>query len=152
MEIKVIRNTFTEKSTIGELYIDGKFYCYTLEDRVRGPKEPKVYGETAIPAGTYGVIVNHSVRFNQRMMLYLNVPGFDGVRLHAGNSDRDSTGCTLVGLTKSKDFIGESRAAYAKVFPLVRDAYDANHKVTITFIDQRLSVAPAPAKAVVKKK
>lgn len=152
MEIKVIRNTFTDKSTIGELTIDGKFYCYTLEDKVRAKGEAKVYGETAIPAGTYQVIVNQSTRFKQRMPLYLAVPGFEGVRLHSGNTDADTHGCTLVGLTKSKDFVGQSRDAFAIVFPLIRDAYDANRKVSITFIDQRPVVAPAPAKAVVKKK
>ena len=137
MQILVNRTTYTEKSTISDLSIDGKFYCYVLEDKVRGAQEPKIYGKTAIPAGTYQVIVNMSNRFGVLMPLYLDVQGFSGVRLHYGNSDVDTDGCSLVGMTKSHDFIGESRKAYALVFPVIKKAYDAKQKITITFRDNQ---------------
>ncbi len=78
----LIRTDLLDTCTIGELYHNDKFICYTLEDKVR---PIKIYGETAIPYGTYKVIVNHSQRFNQLMPLLLNVPNFEGIRVHMGN-------------------------------------------------------------------
>jgi len=74
MKLEVKRKIFTDKSTIGELYIDGVFECYTLEDTVR--QGPKVFGKTAIPTGTYKVIVNMSNRFKRLLPLLVNVPEF----------------------------------------------------------------------------
>lgn len=121
MNIQVIRKTFTDRSTIGEMFIDGAFFCYTLEDVVRDKNndgdlqdkgEQKVYGKTAIPKGKYEVIINYSERFKKQMPLLLNVKGFDGIRIHTGNSDSDTHGCLLLGKSKSKDFIGLSNLAY----------------------------------------
>lgn len=112
MEIKVIRKEFTENSTIGEMSIDGEFFCYTLEDRIR---EVKVYGETAIPYGRYKVNITMSNRFKRMMPLLIDVPGFEGVRIHNGNTDKDTHGCILVGMSKSKDFIGMSKIAFQKL-------------------------------------
>lgn len=109
MELKVTRKEFSKKSTIGELSIDGEFFCYTLEDVLR---DVKIYGETCIPYGRYKVIINKSARFGIMMPLLIDVPGFEGVRIHAGNTDADTHGCILVGVTKSKDFIGSSRVAF----------------------------------------
>lgn len=83
MKIEVIRHTFTGRSTIGSLYIDKKFECYTLEDVVR--TGPKVHGQTAIPEGTYEVQITFSPRFKRDLPLLLNVPNFEGVRIHTGN-------------------------------------------------------------------
>ena len=113
MNIKVKRLHRTENSTIGELFIDGKFECYTLEDKER---EVKIKCETAIPKGTYKVIINYSNRLKKQMPLLLNVPGFEGVRIHAGNSNHDTEGCLLVGQARTTDYITKSRKAFEKLF------------------------------------
>lgn len=129
MELKVIRKTFTDISTIGELSVNGKFFCYTLEDKVRDSNndgdlldkgEEKVYGKTAIPKGKYEVIINYSERFKQQMPLLLNVPGFEGIRIHIGNKSEDTHGCLLLGTQKSKDFISNSKTAYTQFISKLR--------------------------------
>lgn len=110
MNIEIIRKEFTKYSTIGELFIDDEFFCYTLEDVVR---EVKVPCETAIPYGHYEIITNYSIRFKRVMPLILNVPGFSGVRIHSGNTNKDTEGCPLVGFTKDIDFVGQSKKAFA---------------------------------------
>ena len=121
MQITVKRLHKTNTSTIGELLIDGLFECYTLEDIER---PVKIKAETAIPKGTYKVIINQSNRFKRLMPLLLNVPNFEGVRIHAGNTNHDTEGCILVGRTRSKDFIGQSRKAYEKLFKKMQAAKD----------------------------
>lgn len=96
MRLRVIRIVFNEHSTLGRLYLNNEYYCYTLEDRVR-PAGVKVFGKTAIPAGTYTVIVNYSPKFKKLMPLLLKVPGFDGIRIHSGTLATHSHGCVLVG-------------------------------------------------------
>lgn len=118
MEIKVTRKEFTKNSTIGEMSIDGEFFCHTLEDEVR---DIKVFGETAIPYGRYKVIINMSNRFKREMPLLIDVPLFEGIRIHNGNTDADTHGCILVGLTKSKDFIGMSKVAFQKLMERLKD-------------------------------
>jgi len=127
MQITIKRLHKTDKSTIGELLIDGVFECYTLEDVER---PVKIKAETAIPKGTYKVIVNMSNRFKRLMPLLLNVPNFEGVRMHAGNTNHDTEGCILVGRTRSKDFIGQSRKAYEKLFKKMQAAKD----ITLTIL------------------
>ncbi len=112
MRINVIRKDFTDKSTIGEMFINDKFFCYTLEDVVRGENEPKVFGKTAIPKGKYKMIVNMSNRFKVLMPLLIDVPNFQGIRIHSGNTSAHTEGCILVGMNKSKDFVGMSRIAF----------------------------------------
>ena len=125
MEIKIKRLHRTENSTIGELSIDGVFECFTLEDKER---EVKIKSETAIAKGTYKVIINQSNRFKRLLPLLLNVPNFEGVRIHSGNSNHDTEGCILVGLTRSQDFIGQSRKAFDKLFKKMQKA----ENITIT--------------------
>lgn len=121
MKITVKRLHKTSNSTIGELFIDGKFECYTLEDVER---EIKIKSETAIAKGTYKVIINQSNRFKRLLPLLLNVPNFEGVRLHSGNSNHDTEGCILVGTTRSLDYIGNSRVAFNKLFKKMQSAKD----------------------------
>lgn len=111
-EFKLKRTTYSDKSTIGELYLDGKRICWTLEDKTRGLNEAKVYGKTAIPAGRYKLIIDDSVAFKKKMPHILNVPGFQGVRIHQGNTELDSLGCVLVGYSKGTDKIWESKPAF----------------------------------------
>lgn len=119
MNIKIKRTTFTDVSTIGELYVDGAFECYTLEDKVR---TVKVYAKTAIPAGTYKVILNMSNRFKKILPLLISVPGFEGIRIHPGNTAADTEGCLLVGTTKASDFVGNSKIAFNKLMAKMEKA------------------------------
>jgi len=121
MQITVKRLHKTDTSTIGELLIDGIFECYTLEDIER---PIKIKAETAIPKGTYKVIINQSNRFKRLMPLLLNVPNFEGVRIHAGNTNHDTEGCILVGQSRNKNYIGQSRKAYEKLFKKMQAAKD----------------------------
>ena len=129
MNLKLIRKWFTDTSTCGMLYVDDKFQCYTLEDVVR--TGPKIRGETAIPYGTYDILITFSNRFQRDMPLLVNVPGFEGVRIHSGNTDKDTEGCLLLGMTHSENFIGSSRQAFENLFPLIDDAYSAGKKITL---------------------
>lgn len=95
MKIEVKRDVRNEKFTLGKMYIDGEFFCYTLEDPVR-PAGVKVYGDTAIPALSYEVVMSFSEKFRKPLPLLLDVPGFSGVRIHGGNSVKDTLGCVLV--------------------------------------------------------
>lgn len=103
IELKLERFFFAETYTVGRLSIDGKYFCDTLEDRYRDlTKEKKVYGETAIPEGTYEVRVTWSPRFKRNLPLLLGVPHFEGIRIHRGNYAKDTHGCILVGENKIK--------------------------------------------------
>jgi hypothetical protein len=113
MKLTIKRLHRTENSTIGELYVDGKFECYTLEDKER---DVKIKSETAISKGTYIVGITLSNRFKRLLPILLNVPNFEGVRIHSGNSNHDTEGCILVGTTRSEDYIGNSRLAFSKLF------------------------------------
>jgi hypothetical protein len=119
MLMQLNRESFTDKSTIGELAVDGKFECYTLEDVVR---EEKIKGETAIPAGTYEIAITYSNKFKKYLPLLMNVPNFEGVRIHPGNRPEDTEGCILVGQTKDDDFVGHSVAAFDNLFPKIKAA------------------------------
>jgi len=121
MELKILRKEFTSQSTIGDFLIDGEFYFYVLEDMIREPGV-KVPGKTAIPEGRYKVIIDQSTRFKRAMPHVLNVPGFEGIRIHAGNTDKDTEGCPLLGYTKSKDFVGNSRLAFNRFFDILYEA------------------------------
>lgn len=122
MELKLIRETFTDKSTIGSLYVNGIFFCYTLEDKDRklesgGVKE---YAKTAIPRGKYKVINSFSNRFKKYMPELVNVPQFAGIRIHAGNTADHSEGCILVGSTKAVDFIGNSKLTFDNLMKVIQ--------------------------------
>ena len=117
MKLELLRKEFTEMSTIGDLLIDGEFFCYTLEDAVR---DGKIYGKTAIPYGEYDVEITFSPRFQKYLPLIKDVPNYSGVRIHTGNTAQDTEGCILLGFTKSKDFIGNSRSAFNQFMPKLR--------------------------------
>ena len=128
MELKLVRKTFTDNSTIGDLYVDDKFQCYTLEDKVRTIKK---FGETAIPVGKYKVIINQSTRFKRLMPLILDVKGFTGIRIHSGNTDKDTEGCILVGTEYHSDFIGNSRHAFSVLFDKLQIAFDSHQDISL---------------------
>lgn len=113
MKLTLKRNPSSEKSTQGELFYNGIHQCWTLEDVVR---DKKIYAQTAIPAGTYEVVISYSNRFKRLLPLLLNVPNFTGVRIHSGNTAQDTEGCILVGNKKGADSVLESRAAFNALF------------------------------------
>ena len=128
MDLKLIRKEFYEHSTIGELYINGVHECYVLEDRIR---DEKIHGETAIPYGRYEVVVTYSPRFGRYLPLLLNVPGFSGIRIHKGNTHRDTGGCLIVGQVKSGGQVLNSGKAFDRFYPKLVFALQNNGKVFI---------------------
>lgn len=131
MNITLNRIAKKSKYTIGKLYIDGEYFCDTIEDTDRGLtqtmtdaqiKSKKVYGQTAIPTGTYRVIISYSNKFKRQMPLLLNVPGFLGIRIHSGNTEKDTEGCLIVGKNKVVGKVIESKDTYNKLFSMLCEA------------------------------
>lgn len=118
MQLTVNRFEFGTNYTIGKLFIDGVYECYTLEREVtQRDRKP------AIPEGSYKVIIDHSNRFGKDMPHVLDVPGYEGIRIHSGNTDADTEGCILVGITwAGTDFIGRSRDAFDSLFSKMKSA------------------------------
>jgi hypothetical protein len=129
MLLRVLRTDFTNQSSVGELHVDGQFYCYTLEDVDRGLTAAmpladilarKQFAQTAIPTGNYEVVLNWSNRFQQVMPLLLRVPGWEGVRIHSGNFAKQTEGCILLGKLKLPDMVGQSNATFAAFLSLLK--------------------------------
>lgn len=129
MILELKRLYFKETYTIGKLFVDGDFLCDTLEDKHR-PDGIKIYGETCIPEGTYRVILNYSNRFKKIMPLLLNVHSFEGIRIHSGNTDKDTSGCILVGENKEVGKLINSRIAFNNLMSLMEG--ETNIKIIIT--------------------
>lgn len=129
MILDLKRTDLTEQTTIGELFVDGAFECFVLEDRYRPPPEQKVPGKTAIPNGRYEVVVNMSPRFKRELPLLMAVPGFTGVRIHTGNDAGDTEGCLLPGRVKQKDRVLESTLAFDQLFAKIRGAIARGERV-----------------------
>lgn len=133
MELTLNRIFLGSSATIGELYVDREHIADTLEDRVR-PEGEKVYGKTAIPEGTYEVKLTYSPRFKKILPEILNVPNFSGIRIHTGNSSKDTEGCILVGTWdgEKEDWVGNSRIAFDELTSLLEEATNNKEKITIT--------------------
>lgn len=117
IQIKVVRDTFTDNCTLGKMYINGQYFCETLEDKDRGlnqslpleeNKRLKVKGQTCIPYGKYRGIVNVSPSKKRLLPRLLNVPAFDGILIHKGNTAKHSLGCILVGRKRSIESVIQS--------------------------------------------
>lgn len=132
MQLQLIRREFSEECTIGELFINGEFFCFTLEDRER-EGQPKVPGKTAIPWGIYRVIIDASRRFGRLMPRLVDVPGFEGVRIHVGNTDKDTEGCILLGrrVAPGSKAIEASRLAFDDFYARLAAALDDGETVMI---------------------
>lgn len=144
MELLLKRIYKGDKYTIGNLYINGTWFCDTIEDKVRSlskdcpytPKginckcKEKIYGETAIPAGTYKVILSYSNRFKRILPELLNVPHFLGIRIHKGNTEQDSAGCIILGENKVKGKVINSTPYEIKLVKLLEN----QENITITII------------------
>lgn len=121
MKLKLERRALRETYTIGRISVDGVKFCDTLEDKVR-PDGVKVWGETAIPDGVYKVIITESARFKRRLPLLVDVPMFEGIRIHPGNTAVDTHGCILVGVNSEKGKVTQSKATFNKLFALMEKA------------------------------
>lgn len=128
-----------ETYTVGKVIIDGKRFCESMEDKDRGLtqdmseeeiKRVKVYGETAIPAGVYTVKMTYSPKYKRMMPEVLNVPGYSGIRIHSGNTAKDSLGCILLGRNTKVGMVTESRKT-CKEFERLLEAAGGECKLTI---------------------
>lgn len=119
-KLLVKREFFADTYTIGKLYVDGVYFCDTLEDTVR-PDGIKIPGQTAIPYGTYKVIVNFSPKFQRFLPRLINVPDFEGILIHRGNSSNDTSGCILVGENKTKGMVLNSTPYEKKLVEILKD-------------------------------
>lgn len=139
MKLTLKRIALKPSYTIGHLYIDGKYFCDTIEDKVRDlKKEPKVKGQTAIPYGTYEVITNVvSPRFKDRSWAkpyggkvprLVNVPGFEGVLIHPGTDQNSTSGCLIIGQNKIKGKVINSQKTFYALMSKLKD----QKNITIT--------------------
>ena len=141
MEVLIDRAWKKDGYTISRLYVNGELFgCNTLEDTDRGLsqdmqleeiKKKKVYGNTAIPRGSYECVYTYSNRFKKMLPLLLNVKGFEGIRIHSGNSAKDTEGCILVGKNNKKGWVSDSRFWTNKLIQAMKTAWDKKEKVTI---------------------
>lgn len=125
MNLELKRLYFKDTYTIGKLYLNGVYQCDTLEDV---PREIKIQDISCIPTGTYKVIITMSNRFKKMMPLLLDVPYFEGIRIHSGNTSVDTSGCILVGLNKIKGMVVNSRLMFDNLMGKIEHEKD----ITIT--------------------
>lgn len=154
MRLVLERKWRKQTYTIGNLYIDGTWFCNTCEDKDRGLKQTdmlwtirrkKVANETAIPTGTYTVTMDvvspkySKVEWYRRlcggkMPRILNVPGFDGILIHVGNTALDSSGCILVGRNTKNGMVTSSRDTFSALYAKLKAAHDRGEKITIEIV------------------
>lgn len=138
MKLTLKRIALRPTYTIGKLYIDDVYFCDTIEDTVRDTNksgkfdngEQKIKGKTAIPYGTYEIKWTYSPRFKKYTPQLMNVPSFEGIRVHAGNTSADTEGCLILGENKQVGKVLNSRATINKFYPIIKEAC-SNGKVTI---------------------
>lgn len=136
MKLLLERDIKTPTFTLGKLYVDGQFKFYTCEDAIREKpgvpvEEWKIPAQTAIPKGTYRVIITFSNRFQKHLPLLLDVPGFKGIRIHSGNTEKDTEGCILVGTGRSNGAVTNSRLAMSVLMPMLENTLGTREIVTI---------------------
>ncbi len=143
MELLLKRIALKENYTIGKLYIDGVYFCDTIEDKVRDLNkdgdlndagEGKVMHKTAIPYGLYKVIVNISARFKRYLPRLLNVLGFDGILIHNGVDETSSSGCIIVGKNTIKGKVTQSREFMNLLTDKLMAAQKKGEEITIKII------------------
>lgn len=125
MELKLKRIAYREKYTIGKLFIDDVYFCDTLEDV---PRDIKIQNETCIPKGKYKVVLNISNRFKRLMPLLIDVPNFTGIRIHTGSTEKDTSGCILVGKNKIVGKLLESKETFDNLMKILKSS---NYTITI---------------------
>ena len=139
MRIELVRIAFKDTYTIGKLYVDGKYECDVLEDVDRGLDssmseseilKKKVKGQTAIPTGHYVINITYSPKYKRMMPLLLDVKGFSGIRIHSGNTSKDTEGCLIVGKNKKVGMVLESRDTYKRLFKMMQDQKEITIDIT----------------------
>lgn len=155
MDLLLDRWKFSNKSTIGSLYVDGAFQCYTIEDFDRGLLQSmeideitrkKVYGTTCIPYGSYRIIITPSMRFTAKLgknvilPLLVDVPGFAGIRIHVANFATQILGCIAVGDSYQDDAIWNSTPAFNALFKKIETAIINKEKVLITIVKNHVKI------------
>ena len=142
MELLLERKYCKEEYTIGRLSLNGVFFCNTLEDKVRDINkngtfdcgEFKIKGHTAIPYGEYEIKVTYSPKFKRELPLLLNVKHFEGIRIHRGNSKKDTEGCILPGENKEKGKVLNSTKYELELTKLIKESNNKGEKVTIKIV------------------
>jgi hypothetical protein len=142
MKLELKRRFLGESYTIGSLSIDGKKFCDTLEDKVRDLNkngvfdgdEKKVYAETAIPYGTYDIVVDYSLKFKRELPRLQNVKHFEGILIHRGNTAEDSAGCILVGENKVKGKVINSTPYERELVRILKEAQGRKEPITIKIV------------------
>ena len=142
MRLTLKRRYLGTTYTIGSLSIDGEYFCDTLEDTVRDLNkngrfdngETKIMHQTAVPYGRYQVIVNLSPKFKRNLPRLLSVPSFDGVLIHRGNTDKDSSGCILVGENKVKGKVINSTQYEVKLVEILTAAQNRHEQIDIEIV------------------
>ena len=140
MELKLIRKYRKTDYTIGILYVNNKYFCEILEDTDRGLKDSmsleeikkiKIKDQTCIPYGKYQILMTYSPKYKKIMPLVNNVKGFEGIRIHSGNTNKDTSGCLLPGFNKIKGQVINSRETFNKLYSLIQTAINNKENVTI---------------------
>ena len=140
MELKLIRKYRKTDYTIGILYVNNKYFCEILEDTDRGLKDSmsleeikkiKIKDQTCIPYGKYQILMTYSPKYKKIMPLVNNVKGFEGIRIHSGNTNKDTSGCLLPGFNKIKGQVINSRETFNKLYSLIQTATNNKENVTI---------------------
>ena len=140
MRILIDRANKMDKCTISEVYVNGTFFCYALEDKDRGLRQDmtlkeimaiKIKGKTAIPTGTYNVIVNYSPKFKKQLPLVENVPGYSGIRIHPLNTDKDTEGCIGFGLWRGGTSIYASKVYTDTIISMIERELNNGGTVTL---------------------
>lgn len=154
MELTLHRRYNGPTYTVGSLLVDGLYFCDTLEDKNRGLsstmsleeiKKIKIKSETAIPYGTYKITLSVKSPKYSNLSKYkyvaftngyiprlIDVPGFEGILIHAGNQDKDTDGCILVGENKVKGQVINSQATWVKLYKLMQQAITKKEDIIIT--------------------
>jgi len=144
MELILEREIRSTTTTIGRLAVNGQFQCFILEDKDRGLrsdmtldeiKNIKVKTKTAIPTGRYEIKKTFSQKFGKPMWQLMNVPGYEGIRIHPGNFDKDTEGCLLPGEVKTLNAVLNSKLAYSKLDAILDAAAADGEKIFITIND-----------------
>lgn len=144
MELSLHRKWLTELTSISELLVNGKPFSnpiYVLEDTDRGLhssmrlsqiKAVKIAGRTAIPTGRYQILLTWSPKYKKNVYQVMNVPGYEGIRIHSGNYHQDTEGCLLPGLSKARDFVGNSKAAVQVLESIFSKVQSTKEEIFIT--------------------
>ena len=142
MELLLERKWLKDKYTIGNLYVNGVFFCNTLEDKIVDLNkngvfdcgELKISGHTAIPYGEYEIKLTYSPKFKRELPLLIDVPYFEGIRIHRGNTRKDTSGCILVGENKEKGKVINSSKYEVEIIKVIKKAINSGEKINIKIV------------------